>query len=556
MRTGTQKGRVTAAPRPLATPQLLTTGQALLEYLKLEGVCRIFGIPGGAAGNLLVNIKDRRDDFTFVICRHETGACYMADGYYRATGRMGVVLVTSGPGATNALTGAVNAENGGTPLIVITGEVPRQFFGKGYLQEGIDTELNIDAIYEAAVTRSLVIGDACEFQTLVEIALRESRSIPRSAVHISLPNDVAASPLGPAFQMPVSTASYRTVPRGARDEDVSAALDMLRNAERPLIFLGNGCREALRDPACREGLKRFVEHHAIPVATTADGKGIFPESHPMSLRNYGFASCRWPGQWMAPAGGAHYDGLLVIGSALLGLATENWNPRISPNGPLIQVDLHQHAIWRAVHVTQGIVAEAGAFISSLAAMGIAQQPDSIKADSRRKALADIHKTSPYFHPEQYESESSPIQPAALVRVLQKTLPRDKTMILLDAGNCVAWGAHYFAIDPPAELQSSLAMGPMGFAVGAVVGARMGRPDFICVALTGDGAFLMHGAEVSTAQAYGIGAIWVVLQDDDLRMVTQGQEYFFPDPHGHRSLRPTFCTRSGSLRTAGVGGSLQ
>ena len=115
-----------------------------------------------------------------------------------------------------------------------------------------------------------------------------------------------------------------------------------------------------------------------------------------------------------------------------------------------------------------------------------------------------------------------------MRVLQATLP-DDCLIFLDAGNCVGWGIHYFSIDPPREIHSSLAMGPMGFAVGAVIGAKIGRPDKTCLALVGDGAFMMHGAEVSTAQAYGVGAIWVVLQDNDLHMVSQGMQYVYPDP---------------------------
>jgi acetolactate synthase-1/2/3 large subunit len=135
--------------------------------------------------------------------------------------------------------------------------------------------------------------------------------------------------------------------------------------------------------------------------------------------------------------------------------------------------------------------------------------------------------SPFISPEQYQSEASPIEPAALVRVLQQCLPRD-SMVFVDAGNCVGWAAHYFAVDPPQEIHSCLSMGPMGFAVGAVVGAKLGAPAKTCLALVGDGAFLMHGAEVSTASRYRVGAIWVVLYDDDLHMVSQGQEHFFPD----------------------------
>jgi acetolactate synthase-1/2/3 large subunit len=525
------------ASAPTSTLSPLSVGQALLRYLKLEGVDRVFGIPGGALGNMLVSIKDDRD-LMFVVCRHETGAAYMADGYYRATRKLAVVLTTSGPGATNALTGAVNADNDGSAVLTITGEVARQFFGKGYLQEGVDANLDIDRIYSAATALSELISDPSDFQTLMERSLRSALSIPRRAAHISLPNDIPPLPLPQSFAVPTCPSDYRTVPRGVRDEDVCDALRVLLSHKKPLIFLGNGCRDALRDEETRNELARFAEHHAIPVATTADAKGIFPEGHPLSLRNYGFASCTWPRQWMAPESGHRYDCLLVIGSGLQGLATENWNPRMVPDGPVIQVDLQQQAIGRAFRLRHGVVGDAGAFIRRLGALDSQLPTDSTQVGERRKIVEDIKCSSPFLYPREYESNAAPIRPSALVRVLQKTLPR-KTMVFLDGGNCVAWGVNCFIIDPPWECHSSLDMGPMGFAVGAVIGAKMGQPEYTCVALVGDGAFLMHGAEVSTAQAHGVGAIWVVLQDNDLHMVTQGQEYFFPDSHNPKVWQGMF-----------------
>jgi acetolactate synthase-1/2/3 large subunit len=174
------------------------------------------------------------------------------------------------------------------------------------------------------------------------------------------------------------------------------------------------------------------------------------------------------------------------------------------------------------------VGEAGACIRELDAFSAEFPPDPIAVQERLEAIAAIKASSPFQYPEQYESEAAPIQPAALVRVLQETLPRD-AIVMLDAGNCVSWGIHYFEASPPGQIHSSLAMGPMGFAVGAVVGAKIGRPDKTCLAFVGDGAFMMHGAEVSTAAAHGAGAIWVVLHDNDLHMVSQGENYFFPDP---------------------------
>jgi acetolactate synthase I/II/III large subunit len=510
----------------LVTSQNLTVAQVFLRYLALEGVDKVFGIPGGGIANLLVEFKNQRDRFTYIVCRHETGAAYIADGYYRATGKLAVVMVTTGPGATNALTGAMNAQAGGSAMLTITGEVAEQFFGKGYLQEGADLGLDISAIYKAATAYSVELTDQSDVQVLIEQALRDALSIPRNATHLSVPNNVPTQVI-PSISIPTSPAQYRATPDGVSRDRVHEALQQLLSAKRPLIFLGSGCREALQDPATIQALTHFAERYAIPIMTTPDGKGIFPETHELSLRVYGCASCLWPAMWMQPAEEPAYDALLVLGTGLRGLSTNNWNPILVPSGSFIQVDLDQNAIARAFPITLGVVGEVGAFIRE--AHTLAKEIPPVEADvqNRRKILAAIKQYSPFYSPSQYASNSAPIEPAALVRVLQQTLPHEST-IMLDAGNCVGWGLHYFVVDAPMQIHSALAMGPMGFAVGAVIGAKMGCPDRTCVGLVGDGAFMMHGSEVSTAATYNVGAIWVVLQDDDLHMVTQGMTYLYPD----------------------------
>ncbi len=341
-----------------------TVAQVLLLYLAREGVTTIFGVPGGGVANLLVELKNQRDRFKYVVCRHETGAAYIADGYFRASGILGVVVVTSGPGATNALTGAMTAQNDGSGLLVLSGEVSEQYFGKGYLQEGLDSDLDVHAIYKASAAYSAELSDQSEVQTLLEQALRDALSIPRGTAHLSLPNNVAAESV-PTIQIPNSPASYRTVASGADRDFVHRTAAALVACKRPLIFLGSGCRDALRDDDTLDRLVVFAERHAIPVITTPDGKGVFPEGHPLSLRVYGFASNTWGPQWMQQQP-TPYDGLLAIATSLRGLSSNNFNPMLIPGGgPFIQVGLDQQAIGRSFPVTLGIVAEAGAFIREL-----------------------------------------------------------------------------------------------------------------------------------------------------------------------------------------------
>lgn len=510
--------------------QTFTVAQALLHYLKLENVDHVFGIPGGGLANLLVAFKEQDKDFKYIICRHETGAAYIADGFSRATGKLGVVMVTSGPGATNALTGVMNAQNDGSPMLLLTGEVDESYFGLGYLQEGTDAKLNVEAIYSAATGYSAMISDSSDLEAILKQALRDALSIPRRSVHLSIPNNVSVETVANPH-LPDNTNCYRATPRGAPLEEAEKVMEILSTAKKPLIFLGNGCREALRDnlPA----FKSLVEEYGIPVITTADGKGIFPETHPLSLRVYGVANCMWPYYWMTnTAGEDPYDALVIIGSSLGELSTNKWLPLLVPDNqaPLIQVDIDQSVIGRSFPVTYGIVAESAAFIRDMSKLIPKYPANKDLADKRKTKLADIKKQFPAFaSPEQYNSTANPIQPAALMRCLQECLPADKeTKVFLDAGNCVGWGIHYLEVSEPWAIHSSLSMGPMGFAVGAVVGAKFGCPDATCIGIVGDGAFMMHGAEVSTASQYQVGAIWIVLNDNNLSMVSQGMEQFFPD----------------------------
>jgi acetolactate synthase I/II/III large subunit len=520
--------QTTAVPGP-------TVADQLLDYLALEGVSAIFGVPGAGIMHLLQRLHDR-PEITYVICRHETGAAYMADGYHRATGKPGVVLVTSGPGATNALTGTMNANFAGSALLLLTGEVPQQFLGRGYLQEGTDCGLNIRDIYAAATRYSADIEDASGAPIAIEQALRDMLSLPRRAVHLSIPDNVAATPAAASAYVskrpPASPSAYRSLPAGVAPADINRVLAALTSAKRPLILLGNGCREAVGDPETAHALRRLAEWWNIPVMTTSDGKGAFPEDHSLSLRAYGFAGCTWPQYWMIDpeTNGAAHDALLVIGSSLGELATYKWNPILVPNGPFLQVDIDQSIIGRGFPVTDGIVAECGAFLRALWDHAPAWPRDPAAVEARGEEIAAFKaKHSPFASPEGYAQTSGPLNPAALCRLLNENLPDDATLYV-DSGNCVGWGLHYLIVREGQAWQSALAMGPMGCGVCGVIGARFGRPDRLCVALVGDGALLMQLGEITTAVANKIGAIWVVLSDDDLGMVSQGMDAFFPaDP---------------------------
>ncbi|MBM7774725.1 acetolactate synthase-1/2/3 large subunit [Actinokineospora baliensis] len=538
----------------------VTPAELVLRYLRLEGVTTIFGVPGASLVLILDKLR-RESGPRYVIARHESGAAYMADGYARVGEReLGVVLVTSGPGATNALTGAMNAHNNGTPLLTLAGEAPRVYFGKGFLQEGVDGELDVHAVYRAANGYSVLVDDAGSFPTLFQQALRDARSVPGAAVHVSLPSDVSAQVL-PRVQFPTSTGRYRVTPSNDDTTGVSFALHRLLLAERPLILLGNGCRYALRDRSVATRFQRFVERFEIPVMTTPAAKGLFPESHYLSLRNYGVSGCPWAFTYVTPQKGLpDYDGLLVLGSKLGQAATSStllpantFDRQLVPaRGPFIQVDLDPAVIGRSFPITQGIVADIGRTIGTFYAKGmVAEVPGSAKG--RREWIAQIKRTfSSTLPPAVATAGTAPVDrgiaPTDLMSAINATLPAE-SHVFVDSGNCAGWSLHYLTIDPPAEMHNSPAMAPMGFAVSAVVGAKLAQPRQTCVAITGDAAFLMHGSEVSTAAHNEVAAVWVVLNDDSHVMADQGMARFDPgqDWTGYYSIgKPDLVAYARSL----------
>ena len=503
---------------PPPPPVPITLATALLGWLKAEGVSHIFGIPGGAMIPLLEALK-ADSSFTYHICRQETGAAYIADGYARVSGGLAVVLTTSGPGAMNALTGAVNADASGTPLLVITGEIAEAYFGRGFLQEGVDADLDIVDVYSSAIGFSEMITNATNAQELFQSAMRRAWGFPRRAVHLSVPGDVAGTPIDPPGAP--APATYRVTDPFVDAAGIQAAVDAIAAARRPLIMLGDACRPALTDPTVLGNFVKAVTKLAVPVVTDPDAKGLFPETHALSLRNVGLAACEWAQYYLTDQALVQYDALVVLGSRLGELATDVWKKTLLPNGPFIQVDEDPQVIGRAYQITRGVVSEMTAAIGAFIDAAENASVDPKVAAARRTFIAQIKKDhSPFADPKDRDSPKVPIMPQALARILSDGLPPG-SRIMVDAGNCVGWCLHEMVVDPPTQMHTALAMGPMGFGTASVIGAKLALPTAQCVAVVGDGGFLMQVAEVATAAQDKVGAIWVVLADHDLTMVSQG-----------------------------------
>jgi acetolactate synthase-1/2/3 large subunit len=513
-------------PCPPPPPPTPSVAAVLVASLKAEGVSHIFGIPGGALVGMLEALR-ADSTITYHLCRQETGAAYMADGFARAGGGLGVVLTTSGPGATNALTGVVNADASSSPMLVISGEIPSMFFGRGYLQEGVDSTLDIVDVYSSAISFSEMIispGNAVE---LFQSAMRRVWGVPRKAAHLSLPVDISMAQSGISTPAP-APSTYRVTNGFVDVAGIQAAVAAIAAAKWPLLMIGDGCRPALSDPTTLGAFVKAVNSLAVPVVTDPDAKGLFPETHALSLRNVGLAACEWPQYYVDPKLG-QYDALVVLGSPLGELATDVWADSLVPNGPFIQVDDDVDTIGRAFEITRGVVGEMTAAVGAFITAAATAKVDPTVATTRRAFVAGIKAAhSPFVDPTKRVSTSVPIKPQALARIVSEGLPPG-SRIFVDAGNCVGWCLHEMVVSPPSKIHTALAMGPMGFGTAAVIGAKLADPTAPCLAVVGDGGFLMQVAEVSTAAQYKVGAIWVVLADHDLTMVSQGMAVAAKDP---------------------------
>ncbi len=486
----------------------------VVRRLEAEGVDAVFGIPGGNISPFLGVLRGH-PRVRFVIACHEGGAAFMADGYARAGGRLGVCMVTAGPGATNALTGIASAHLDGVPVLAITGQVPTDRYGLAAMQESTDEGgVNTVELFRHATAYSTSIVDPRSFPRLFGRALNLARTAPRGAVHLSFPANVARQRVeDPVF--PVIPRRESPTPAVITAE-VAATFRLLAAAERPLLYLGAGAREAMAGHG--DAVMELVERLALPVVTSLRGKGSFPEDHELSLGVLGMAGSPRADRWLADG----VDVLVVVGSRLGEWASKNFSRSLRARS-VVQVDVNPGSIGQLLLPELPVVADAGSFLGGLAAhAGSAAGPDPARIAGRRGALTRLRReTARVLEPAKAGCGDAPLKPQRVMAELDPHL-RGETDLYVDMGNCTGWSAHCLTVSAPARAFYPCGLSSMGWSCGAVIGGKLARPERTAIALVGDGAFLMNGVEVNTAARYGVGAVYVVLCDDYLGMVNHGE----------------------------------
>jgi acetolactate synthase-1/2/3 large subunit len=470
----------------------------LVEALGDAGVRYMFGVIGGAVVPLFTATVGRRTQI--VMAKHEAGAAFMADGYARASGGLGACVGTSGPGATNLITGVASAFADSVPIVVLTGQVATKAFGKGALQESSSEGVDIVDVFSQVTRYSTLVFRADRLPAIWHKALRMAMGGRPGPVHLSLPADVQEQPIQTPSKVIPTMHLARTYDRAAIKQ---AALHLLR-ARRPAILAGHG---AILSGASDE-LRTIAEALEIPVATTPKGKGAFPEDHKLSLGPFGYSGSPLA-QWYLLESGV--DVLLAVGTSLSEWGTLGWDRRLQPSEALLHVDIDPYEIGKNYRVTVPVIGDAKSGLTELCYEVRRQQQRYLHWRRGNVKLEPPPDRPRFLNAVAMDSGAVPIKPQRLMRDLQEALPRD-TLMFVDGGANRSWAIHYWQSIYPRTFFCATGMASMGFGVAGAIGGKFAMPDRVVVSITGDGGFLMNGMEVSTAVHYKKQVIWVVLND--------------------------------------------
>ena len=494
----------------------ITTAGLLLRYLEGEGVEYIFGVPGTALVPLYDAIN-KQDAIKPILSKHEEGAAFMADGYARVSGKIGVCYSTSGPGTTNLVTGVANAYMDNVPLLVITGQVPTSIYGKGTFQDSTKEGVDSVAMFEPITKYSEMIMSRYKMPETVREAFRIAFSGKKGPVHISYPKDIMEAEIEDTLLPP---RRYRVKSAYFDRKLVIDATEKLVNAKKPAMLVGSG---VIASDATSEVLE-LAEMLNIPVATTPKAKGAFPEDHDLSLGVLGFSGSPVAEEYLM----GDVDVLLVVGASLNQLTTFSWDPKLEPSDSLIHVNIDPSEIDKNYVADIGLVGDCQAVISEISFRILRELQKHDPKEER--PIGDIIKfkdrVGMVVNGEKMFSESVPIKPQALMREIQESLP-DDAIVFVDTGNHICWAIHYMRFKKP-NFISAFGMLTMGYATAAAIGGKLAAPDRPVVAIVGDGCFQMNGMEIATAVNYDIPVVWIVQNNSKLGLVHDLQRFSLGD----------------------------
>jgi len=524
----------------------MSGSEILVACLEREGVDTIFAYPGGAS--MEIHQALTRSRIRTVLPRHEQGGAFAAEGYARATGRVGVCMATSGPGATNLVTGIADAYMDSVPLVAITGQVPQSMIGKSAFQE-----TDIYGMTLPVVKHSYLITDVNDIPRITKEAFHIAQSGRPGPVLIDVPKNIQQARTQPVFPKGVRVRGYNP-DRRASDLELNEIVGLIEKSERPVLYVGGGI---ITGDASQE-LRQFVEATQIPVTTTIMGCGAFPEEHPLSLRwlgMHGAAFANWAvnGEYEPHKNPADPLKKIVPGADLLLAFGVRFDDRVTgkvdkfgDGATIVHLDIDASELNKNKVVNLPIVGGVKPALARLVEM-LKERPIEKTFGAWHQQLAAWKAKAPFGYVVTEEviksqhmrdhlkgRENEVILPQMAIEMLYE-LSRGEAIITTGVGQHQMWSAQYYKFKYPRQFLTSAGLGAMGYGYPAALGAKVAFPERQVVDIDGDGSFLMNVQELATAHIEQIAAKALILNNQHLGMVMQWEDRFYAGNRGHTYL---------------------
>ena len=508
-----------SAPAPDRGP-VMDGAEILVACLEREGVDTIFAYPGGASMPIHQALT-KSTKIRTILPRHEQGGVFAAEGYARATGRAGVCMATSGPGATNLVSGIADAYMDSVPLVAITGQVPQWMIGRGAFQE-----TDVFGMTLPIVKHSYLVWDINDLPRVVKEAFHIAQSGRPGPVLIDVPKNIQQAKAQPIFPARINLRGYDEAGPSPDPVALNEVIGLISHAKRPMLYVGGG----IISSGAADALMEFVERTQIPVATTLMGIGCFPENHPLSLKWLGMHGTVYANNAVNEA-----DVLLAMGVRFDDRVTGKVE-EFAKHGTIVHIDIDASEINKNKVVRLPIIADVKTALTRLNAL-LAQAGWERTPTGAHGKFPDWYATIQDWKakfPLKFKDTSDKIQPQYAIQLLNE-LTKGDAIVTTGVGQHQMWAAQFYDYLKPRTLITSAGLGAMGFGFPSAMGAKVACPDKEVIDIDGDGSFLMNVQELACAKVEGIAAKAIILNNQHLGMVVQWEDRFYKSNRGHTVL---------------------